>query len=138
MTDATIGEAACACGQVRLKLRGGPEYVSSCACQACQRRTGAALAVNAIYQEAQVIERVGEVRPFRRIAESGAAVDYNFCPQCGSTVWWRAASRPGMVMVAAGAFADAAYPPPQRLIWAEHKADWVQAPAGVPVFPRAS
>jgi hypothetical protein len=137
MGETDFREASCACGRLRLKLSGGPEYVSSCACQACQRRTGAALGVNAIYLDAQVVEHVGEAKGFRRIAESGAAVDYSFCPECGSTLWWRAESRPGKVMVAAGAFADAGYPAPQRLVWAEHKAGWVQPPAGVPVYPKA-
>jgi hypothetical protein len=137
MPETKMREAACACGQLKLRCEGDPEYVSSCACQACQRRTGAPLAVNAIFLEEQVVARTGETRRFRRIAESGAPVDYDFCPSCGSTVSWRAASRPGKVMVAAGAFADASFPAPQRLIWAEHKPDWVRPPEGVPVYPKA-
>lgn len=132
----SIQEAACACGQLRVRVRGGPDYVSSCACQACQRRSGAALGVTAIYLDEQIVERAGEANTWRRIAESGNWVDYHFCPTCGSTVWWEAQGRPGKVMVAAGMFADPAYPPPQRLIWADHKADWVQPPAGIPIYPR--
>jgi hypothetical protein len=136
MSETTIQEAACACGQLRMRVRGGPEYVSSCGCQACQRRTGAPFGVTAFYLDEQIVEQAGEARTWRRIAESGNWLDYSFCPTCGSTVSWRAQARPGKVMLAAGAFADPAYPPPQRLIWAEHCADWARPPEGVPVFPK--
>ena len=41
MTETKEREAACACGQLKLRLTGEPDRVSSCHCQACQRRTGA-------------------------------------------------------------------------------------------------
>jgi len=130
-------DAACACGQLGLRLKGAPEYVQSCACQACQRRTGAAFGVTAIYAADQVVDHAGRAQTWRRIAESGAWIEYRFCPTCGSTVWWEAEARPGKVAVAAGAFADAAFPPPQRMIWTDYKASWVRPPEGVPEYPRA-
>lgn len=136
MSETKIQEAACACGQLRIRLKGAPDYISSCACQACQRRTGAPFGVTAIYRQDQVADNAGEARTWRRIAESGNWVEYSFCPTCGSTVWWEAQARPGTVLVAGGAFADADYPPPQRMIWTDYKAAWVRPPEGVPVYPR--
>ena len=44
MDEPAIQEAACACGQLRLRVRGGPEYVSSCAARPARgapaRRSG--------------------------------------------------------------------------------------------------
>jgi hypothetical protein len=137
LNEAEFHEAACACGGLRLRLRGEPEYVSSCACQACQRRTGAPFGVTAYYAQEQVAGEAGEPRTWRRIAESGNALVYRFCGDCGSTLWWDAEARPGKVCVAAGTFADKAYPPPQRMIWTDYKADWVRPPAGAPEYPRA-
>jgi hypothetical protein len=136
MSETAIQEAACVCGQLRIGLRGEPKYVSSCACQACQRRTGAPFGVTAFYGAAQVTEQLGARTTYRRTAESGNGIDYHFCPECGSTVWWDADARPGMVCVAGGMFADRDYPAPQRMIWAEHCADWVRPPEGAPVFPK--
>jgi hypothetical protein len=86
---------------------------------------------------AERVQEVGEGRTYRRVAESGAVLDYRFCPSCGTTVWWDPQARPGVVAVAAGCFAAKDFPgAPQRLIWADFKADWVQPPPGVPVFPR--
>jgi hypothetical protein len=132
MGDTAIREAACACGGLKLRLKGDPEYVSSCACQACQRRTGAPFGVTAIFLEEQVTEQTGEVKVWRRVAESGNWIDYSFCPGCGTTVSWLAEGRPGKVMVAGGCFADKDFPPPQRMIWIEHRAPWVRPPEGAP------
>jgi hypothetical protein len=131
-----VREASCSCGQLSIKVTGDPDMVSSCACQACQRRTGSAFGVTAFFADDQVVGQWGEATVFERLGGSGKPLFFRFCPACGSTVWWEALARPGRVAVAAGAFADKDFPPPQRLIWAEYKAAWVEPPAGVPEFPR--
>jgi hypothetical protein len=137
MQDAQDREAACACGGLSIRLSGAPELVSACACQACQRRTGAAFGLTAIYRDEQVAGRSGAPSVWERTAESGNGVTYRFCPTCGTTVWWEAQARPGKVAVAVGAFADKDYPPPQRMIWTDYCAAWVRPPEGVPEFVRA-
>ena len=136
MAGEMVREASCSCGKLSIKLTGDPEYVSSCACQACQRRTGSAFGVTAFFKEAQMAGEWGESGVFERVGGSGQPMFFRFCPHCGSTVWWEALARPGRVAVAAGAFADKDFPAPQRLIWAEHKAPWVRAPEGAPEFPQ--
>jgi hypothetical protein len=136
MADTREREASCACGGLRIRLRGDPDYVSSCACQQCQRRTGSAFGVTAFFSVDQVVAAEGEPVVFRRIGESGNPLLFRFCPDCGSTVWWEPVARPGRVAVAGGAFADKNFPAPQRLIWAEHKAAWVRPPDGAAEFPR--
>jgi len=137
MKEGAIHEAVCACGGLQIRVKGPPDYVSSCACQACQRRTGAPFGVTAIYLNEQIVGRSGESRAWRRIAASGNWVDYHFCPTCGSTVWWEAEARPTSVAIAGGAFADKDFPPPQRMLWTEHRAPWVRPPEGVPEYPQA-
>ena len=136
MAEDRVREASCACGQLKIRLRGEPEYVSSCACQQCQRRTGSPYGVTAFFLAEQVVSRAGEAAQFRRTAESGNDLTFRFCPNCGSTVWWEPHGRPGRICVAWGAFADPEFPPPQRLIWTDHKPAWVGAPPGAPEFPR--
>ena len=136
MSPARIRDASCACGGIGIRLTGEPEYVSSCACQQCQRRTGSAFGVTAFFSVDQVAQTRGEPAVFQRVGESGHPLLFRFCPDCGSTVWWEAVARPGRVCVAAGAFADPDFPAPKRLIWAEHKAAWVVPPEGAPEFPR--
>src|SRR3954470_3191428 len=85
MAGETVREASCSCGKLTIKLSGEPEYVSSCACQACQRRTGSAFGVTAFFQEAQMVGEWGESSVFERVGGSGQPMFFRFCPNCGST-----------------------------------------------------
>lgn len=136
MSEVTLHDAACACGELKVRLRGDPQYVSSCCCEQCQRRTGSFFGVTAFFAEDQVASRTGAETTFRRLAESGNALTFHFCPGCGSTVWWEPQARPGMVAVAAGAFADPDFPGPQRMIWTDHRHPWVCTPEGLPLYPK--
>jgi hypothetical protein len=44
----------CRCGRLRYQLTGKPNAVNCCHCRDCQRLTGSAFAVNAVYSTAQV------------------------------------------------------------------------------------
>jgi hypothetical protein len=131
-TTSTEREAACSCGQLKLRLKGEPVLVSSCHCLACQRRPGSLFGVQAFFRQDQVIAVEGEHRTFRRQADSGNTVTSQFCPECGSTLYWERPSLPGMVTVAAGAFADPTFPPAVRTVWTESKHEWLPFPATIP------
>ena len=137
MGATTEREASCACGELKVRLAGDPDYVSSCCCQQCQKRTGSFFGVTAFFREDQLVTTDGAEATFRRIGESGKPLDFHFCPKCGSTVWWEPHARPGRVAVAVGAFADSAFPAPQRMIWTEHRHPWVVTPDDLPLFERA-
>jgi hypothetical protein len=119
-----------------IAVKGEPSLVSNCCCEACQRRTGSFFGVTVFFAESQVQGRSGEHRTYRRVAESGNAIDFQFCPTCGSTVWWTAQARPGTVLVSGGALADPTLPDPGRYIWTDHRHPSVCVPEGVPAFPR--
>ena len=137
MSDETLREAGCACGDMKVKLRGDPAYVSTCCCQQCQKRTGGFFGVTAFFEEDQLVSTDGAETIFRRIGESGKPLDFHFCSRCGSTVWWEPHARPGRIAVAAGAFADAGFPSPQRMIWTEHRHPWVMTPDDLPLYDRS-
>ena len=134
MTQEPERQAACACGRLSIRLRGEPRLVSSCCCQQCQRRTGSFFGVTAFFAREQLVETCGEATSFRRTGDSGGAITFHFCPHCGSTVWWDPEARPGLVSVAGGAFADAHFPPPQRMVWTEHRHPWVCTPEELALF----
>ena len=136
MSDPSLREAACSCGDLKIRLRGDPTYVSSCCCQQCQRRSGSLFAVTAYFAKDQVVGNEGTASDFHRFADSGNGLTFRFCPRCGSSVWWDAEARPGIVCVAGGAFADRRFPSPQRMIWTEHRHPWICTPEGLPVYPK--
>jgi hypothetical protein len=97
--------ARCSCGAVTLTLPEPSKLVVACHCLDCQRRTGAPFGVGAFYQ-VDVVAISGTPKEFTRDAASGGKVHSYFCPNCGSTIYWRADNLPSLIGVAVGAFAD--------------------------------
>jgi hypothetical protein len=52
-------------------------------------------------------------------------VTFHFCPDCGSTVFWKPERLPDLTAVAAGAFADPAFPKPTNAVYLETRHSWV-------------
>jgi hypothetical protein len=99
--------------------------VVACHCLDCQRRTGAPFGVGAFYP-AETVGFSGSPKEFTRIAASGGTVHSYFCPNCGSTVYWKASNLPGLIGVAIGAMADPTHPPPIRSVFEQSKHGWVE------------
>ena len=121
--------ASCSCGQLRVTCEGEPVRVSICHCLECQKRTGSVFAAQARFPHEQVkIE--GRATQWSRRGDSGESMTFNFCPVCGSTVYWEP---PGFVTVATGAFADPNFPPPRISVYEERKHPWALAAGGLPL-----
>ena len=129
MTDRV---ASCSCGQLRLSCAGDPVRVSICHCLECQKRTGSVFAAQARFaKECVTIE--GRATQWRRSGDSGQSATMQFCPICGSTVFWEADGIPGFVTVAVGAFADPGFPPPQVSVYEERQHPWAFAAGQLPL-----
>lgn len=137
MTKVLAREAACSCGQLRIRLAGDPQLVSSCHCLACQRRTGAIFGSTAFFRRSQIVSTHGERRTFRRQGDSGAWLSFQFCPDCGSTIFWENEQLADMVSVAVGAFADPRFPAPVRTVWTTTKHEWLAFPPHIPNHPKS-
>jgi hypothetical protein len=123
----TTRTACCSCGQLRVSTQGDPLRVSVCHCLACQKRTGSAFGVQARWPRQQV-QLEGATRTWRRIGDEGTALDFRFCPNCGSTVWFTQNDNPDVIAVAVGAFADPGFPPPTRFVYEHRCYSWVDLP----------
>jgi hypothetical protein len=118
------GEAACSCGQLRVRVDGEPVRLSVCHCLACQRRSGSAFAVQARFRAADIrIE--GEHKEFVRISDEGEWRRFSFCPNCGGTVFYKTENTPDIVAVPVGAFADPSFPAPTVSVWEKRRHEWV-------------
>jgi hypothetical protein len=120
----TVREASCQCGQLRVRAEGEPVRVSVCHCLDCQKRSGSAFAFQARFPVERVT-REGEAREWTRAGdESGRAV-FSFCPQCGSTVYYRGLGDPEVVAIAVGAFGEPHFPPPHYSVYETRKHAWL-------------
>ncbi len=127
--------AQCNCGALRAEVTGEPEAVVVCHCTDCQRRTGSVLGVGAYYPKAQV-QISGQSTAFVRDTAAGRKFHQNFCPTCGSTVFFFGENKPDSIGIAVGAFADHDFPPPVRSVWEQSHHAWVGLPSGIQHFSR--
>lgn len=123
--------ATCHCGELALVCSGEPRKISLCHCLECQRRTGSAFSIAVFYRRDSVRVERGDPASFERPSASGRPVEFHFCPRCGSNLFWEPARMPELVGVAAGAFADPAFPAPEQSVWTRDKHRWLSLPDSI-------
>jgi len=126
-------EGGCACGEVRYRLKGKPMFVHCCHCRDCQRQTGSAFVLNAIYEDDRIELLAGEPAPATVPAPSGRPHDIYRCPSC-RTALWSDYGRRRLRFVRVGTLDDASALPPDVHIFTRSKLPWVGLPAGTPAF----
>jgi hypothetical protein len=98
-----------------------------CHCLECQRRTGSAFGVQAWYSREQVQPAHGVAKQYARQGDSGRVVTFNFCLECGGTVFWQAEQRPDLIAIAIGMFADPTFQRPGLSVWERRQHPWTAA-----------
>lgn len=78
----TMIEGSCHCGAVHWRFEPAIEGATACNCTVC-RRYGALWAYDF---EGEGVSVRGETRAYVR----GRAIEFHFCPSCGSVAFWRA------------------------------------------------
>jgi hypothetical protein len=112
---------------MRATVTGAPTRISICHCHACQQRTGSFFAAQARWpRERAVLE--GQSSVWRRTGDEGHAMDFHFCPICGTTVWYIAVDRPEVVAIAVGAFADETFPMATVSVYDNRRRPWIALP----------
>lgn len=120
----TTRTASCQCGQLSAICVGEPVRVSVCHCLDCQRRSGSSFAAQARFPE-EAVTIAGEHKTWQRTAESGNTSEHNFCPTCGSEVWYVARPFRELMAIPVGLFADPGFPAPMYSVYEERKHAWV-------------
>jgi hypothetical protein len=120
--------ACCSCGQLSVSVIGEPQIVSACHCTDCQTRTGSAFGISAFFADSQVIANTGESKEYLTTSDAKRSLKRHFCPNCGTTVFWRAEMLPNMLGIAAGCFLDKDFPEPTVSVWNQSKLEWFAIP----------
>ncbi len=124
-TDITGG---CHCGAVRYMIRAAPRRVSVCHCADCRRCAGAPMVGWAAVRDVDL-----EVRGTLARYQSSAAAHREFCPNCGTGLFYRNAELfPDEVDVSTGTLDDPNAFPPQEAIQLADAPDWL---SGLPSLP---
>jgi len=124
----------CSCGDVRYRLVGAPMFVHCCHCKDCQRQTGSAFVLNALYEADGVELLSGAPEPVTMPTDSGRPHDIHRCPKCRIAVWSTYGGRPQIRFVRVGTLDDASALTPDVHIYTRSKLPWVKLPESLPSF----
>jgi len=122
-------KATCSCRALTLSAKGPPIKVSACHCNACKRRTGSSFGVGVFYLS-EAVEIFGVTATYSRLGDSGHSVEFHFCPNCASTVYWLPEFRPGLIAIALGCIEDAKGLEPSQAVYDDDKHWWVTLDLG--------
>ena len=126
-------EGGCTCRFVRYRLEGTPLIVHACHCTWCQRETGTAFAVNAMYEAARVVLLSDAPEVIDTPSVSGKGQKISRCPQCKVAVWSNYPDNGAAVrFVRVGTMDEPASCPPDIHIFTSTKLPWIVLPDGVP------
>lgn len=96
-TPSMSNRGRCVCGGVSYRVDGPLRDVINCHCDRCRRHTGHFMAATAA--DVADVSIQGETLRWYTV---GSEVQYGFCGNCGSTMFWRAADKPESLSIAAG------------------------------------
>ena len=132
-------KGGCVCSRVRYIVRGNPERVTICHCTWCQRRTGSAFGVEAVFRLDRVAIQHDLLRTYRhRSDQSGRWLDQDFCADCGTNIGFTLEAVPGIRTIAAGTFDDPAWIDRSgclfRHVFVRSAQNWARVPEGAEQF----
>jgi len=130
----TTLSGGCLCGAVRYTAKTSMEVIA-CHCTHCRRQSGSAFSVNVLVAEAE-LALTGVLHAFRDRGDSGAAVDRNFCPTCGSPIYSALAAMPGVLALKAGTLDEPNRVSPAAQIYCDSAVDWAGLEGASARFPR--
>ena len=118
-----------------------PKKVMVCHCTFCQRATGSAYMVDALFREEAFRLTAGEPRRYTHVSDtSGKDITVHFCDTCGTKTHLELEILPGFVGVYAGTFDRPDWfdrsPEAVTYIFADSAAHGTVLPAGARVFAR--
>jgi hypothetical protein len=129
-------EGGCTCRQVRYRLSGQPLIVHACHCRWCQRETGTAFAINALYEADRVTTLAAEPEIVLTPSQSGKGQPIARCPSCRVAVWSNyAGAGPAVRFVRVGTLDEPDRLPPDVHIYTASKQPWVVLPPGARAVP---
>ncbi len=132
MTNHSIArEGGCICGHVRYEVSSDPLIVHCCHCRGCQRNSGSAFALNALFEAERVTLLSGDVEEITVPTPSGTGQDITRCAKCKIAVWSNynmGGLRERIRFIRVGTLDDPDQMPPDVHIYTCSKQPWVRLP----------
>jgi hypothetical protein len=125
----------CLCGGVRFSVKGEVQPIQLCHCAQCRKAQGAPFASN-MPVSIDSFELHGGAELLRHF-ESSPGKERAFCSRCGSPIYSRRTSRPGVLRIRAGLFEQPLPVRPSLHQFVADKANWWSIDDDLPQFEGA-
>jgi hypothetical protein len=132
-------EGGCACGHVRYKIVAKPLIVHCCHCRVCQKQTGTAFALNALFEAAHVELIKDSPIEIATPSPSGKGQTIARCPKCQVAVWsnyFMGGIKEMIRFIRVGTLDDPDLLPPDVHIYTESKQPWVSLSHDAEVYEK--
>ena len=88
--------------------------------------------VSSYFDDGKIESIEGKSNTYEAPSDSSRVSTRYFCPECGTTVYWKAGVFPDKTGIAVGCFGDPNFPQPQAVVWTASQHSWVTYPEGLP------
>ena len=124
---------SCLCGAVKYEFDGDLGPIVCCHCSMCRKAQGTAFATNAPVEVAKF--RITQGEPVLRAYSSSPGKWRCFCSTCGSPLFSKRDSHPGVIRLRVGTLDTRITARPTAHIHVASKAEWFEILDGLPQYP---
>lgn len=126
-------QGSCLCGSVRYRLDGAFGTITVCHCPDCRKAQGGPVTVAPVHSaELQWIAGTEQITEYESSPDKWRA----FCSRCGSPLYSRRGSQPGVLRLRMGSIDTPTDAVPAAHIFAENQPAWAQDDPAIPRYPR--
>lgn len=134
----TVHTGGCQCGALRYEVRGKPLRTYACHCTICQRQSGSAFGLAALFPGESFRITKGRLGHFVRDGHNRKFRCY-FCPQCGTRIYHQVFTEEGnlpRVNLKPGTLDDRSWFRPGCHVWTESAQPWIRFAEADVVFAK--
>ena len=127
--------SACRCGEVTYQLTEPPLVVIACHCRECQKLSTSAFSITALVNTTAVTFK-GDLKEWRRIADSGNVNGAKFCGTCGNRIFHFNSAGPDKLKLKPSNLSHTQIINPTMHVWVSQKQEWYEIPEEVAQFDK--
>ncbi len=125
----------CQCGAVRYELKATPMRPIICHCTECQKQTASAFGMTLPVLRRDLELLSGDLKDWRRPAESGRELACYFCPECGTRLYHSSSMGPEFWHLKPGTLDDTSWLEPVAQVWTKSAQPWLRLANDLTSFP---
>jgi len=125
----------CQCGAVRYEITAAPLPPIVCHCTQCQKQTASAFGMTLPVARRDLRLLSGELKAWRRLADSGRELACYFCPDCGTRLYHSSSMGPEFWQLKPGTLDDVSWLEPVAQVWTKSAQPWLELRGDLPSFP---